>query len=309
MNIMCGIVVVSKNNYNPIDTEGVNMIDFSKYEKTNTYYGGTERKFGINVEGFEYMIKFQKHDNFGVKRNNHISEYLGSHIFELLGFEAQDTYLGMYEDEQVVACKNFVSGETQFVPFNDVGESSLEQDKETYQYSYQDIMQMLRDNVKLTSVEETISMFWDIYVVDALIGNFDRHGGNWGFLKKNNKYTLAPVFDNGSCLYPKLKDEEEMQSIMESEEKTNLRIYGYPTSQVQLNGKKSSYFEVINSLEFKECNDSVIKICERYSQEKINELIDETCFITDIQKSFYKYILRQRFEKILLPAYKKLTEK
>ena len=96
---------------------------------------------------------------------------------------------------------------------------------------------------------------------------------------------------------------------MESEEKTNLRIYGYPTSQVQLNGKKSSYFEVINSLEFKECNDSVIKICERYSQEKINELIDETCFITDIQKSFYKYILRQRFEKILLPAYKKLTEK
>ena len=45
------------------------------------------------------------------------------------------------------------------------------------------------------------------------------------------------------------------------------------------------------------------------SQEKIEELIDETCFITDIQKSFYKYILRQRFEKILLPAYKKLTEK
>ena len=185
------------------------MIEFSVYEKTNTYYGGSERKFGVNVDGFEYMIKFQKHDNFGVKRNNHISEYLGSHIFELLGFEAQDTYLGLYEDEQVVACKNFISGETQFVPFNDVGESSLEQDKETYQYSYQDIMQMLRDNVKLTSVEETISMFWDIYVVDALIGNFDRHGGNWGFLKKNNKYTLAPVFDNGSCLYPKLKDEKE----------------------------------------------------------------------------------------------------
>ena len=148
-----------------------------------------------------------------IKRNNHISEYLGSHIFELLGFEAQDTYLGMYEDEQVVACKNFVSGETQFVPFNDVGESSLEQDKETYQYSYQEIMQMLRDNVKLTSVEETISMFWDIYVVDALIGNFDRHGGNWGFLKKNNKYTLAPVFDNGSCLSPELKDEEESNIV------------------------------------------------------------------------------------------------
>jgi len=60
---------------------------------------------------------------------------------------------------------------------------------------------------------------------------------------------------------------------------------------------------------FKECNEAVIKICERYSQEKIDELIDETLFLTDTHKEFYKYILRQRFEKILLPAYKKLTEK
>ena len=100
-----------------------------------------------------------------------------------------------------------------------------------------------------------------------------------------------------------------MKQIMTSEEMTNERIYKFPTSQVQLNGKKSSYFEVINSLEFKECNEAVIKICERYSQEKIDELIDETLFLTDTHKEFYKYILRQRFEKILLPAYKKLTEK
>ena len=285
------------------------MIDFSKYEKTNTFYGGTERKFGVYIGGFEYMIKFQKQTNFGVKRFNHISEYIGSHVFELLGFEAQATYLGLYNGEQVVACKNFISGENQFVPFNDVGESSLEQDKETYQYSYQDIMQMLQDNVKLTNVQKTISMFWDIYVVDALIGNFDRHGGNWGFLKKNNKYTLAPVFDNGSSLYSQLVDDDMIKRIMESEELTNERIYKFPTSQVQLNGQKSSYFEVINSLRFKECNEAVIKICKKYSQEKIDELIDETPFLTDTHKEFYKYIIRQRFEKILLPAYKKLTEK
>lgn len=284
------------------------MIDFSKYQKTNTYYGGTEKKFGVNIDGFEYMIKFQKQTNFGEKRLNHISEYLGSHIFELLGFEVQDTYLGLYNGEQVVACKNFINGDTQFVPFNDVGESSLEQNKELYQYSYHDIMQMLLDNVKLTNVQETICMFWDIYVVDALIGNFDRHGSNWGFLKMNNKYTLAPVFDNGSSLYSQLVDDNMMIKIMESEEMTNERIYKFPTSQVQLNGKKSSYYEVINSLEFKECNISVVKICNKYSQQKIDELIDETPFLTDTHKRFYKYIISQRFEKILLPAYKKLTE-
>ncbi len=54
------------------------MIDFSIYPKTNTYYGETERKFGININGFEYMIKFQKQSNFGVKKFNHISEVIYS---------------------------------------------------------------------------------------------------------------------------------------------------------------------------------------------------------------------------------------
>ena len=80
-----------------------------------------------------------------------------------------------------------------------MGESTLAQDKETYQYDYEDIMQMLRENSKLTNVEETIVIFWQIYVVDALLGNFDRHGSNWGFIKKDNTYSIAPVFDNGSC--------------------------------------------------------------------------------------------------------------
>lgn len=285
------------------------MIDFTIYNKTNTYYGGSERKFGINIDGIEYMIKFQKQTGFGIKRLNHISEYLGSHIFSLLGFETQDTYLGLYNGEQVVACKNFIIGDNQFVPFNDVGESSLERDKDVYQYSYQDIMKMLEDNVKLTNVEETINMFWNIYVVDALIGNFDRHGGNWGFIKKNNRYTLAPVFDNGSSLYPQLVDENMMIKIMESEELSNERIYKFPTSQVQLDGKKSSYYEVINSLSFSECNMAVIKICKLYSQEKVDNLIDQTPFLSDVHKRFLKYMLNQRYKKILLPAYKKLTEK
>ena len=285
------------------------MIDFSVYPKTNTYYGGTERKFGVNIDDFEYMIKFQKQTNFGVKRFNHVSEYIGSHIFNMLGFDAQETYLGLYNGEQVVACKNFIVDGYQFVPFNDVGESSLEQDKEAYQYSYKDIMQMLADNVKLTDVKETIDMFWNIYVVDALLGNFDRHGGNWGFLKKNNRYTLAPIFDNGSCLFPQLTDDDAMNKIMDLEELTNERIYKFPTSQVQLNGKKSSYYEVVDSLAFNECNDAVARVCQKYSQQDIDDLIDTTPFLTGTHKEFYKYIIKQRYEKILFSAYKKLMEK
>ncbi|MFR7404828.1 MAG: HipA domain-containing protein [Coriobacteriaceae bacterium] len=55
---------------------------------------------------------------------------------------------------------------------------------------------------QLTDVAETISMFWEMFIVDALLGNFDRHGMNWGFIKRDNAYALAPVFDNRSCLFP-----------------------------------------------------------------------------------------------------------
>ena len=70
---------------------------------------------------------------------------------------------------------------------------------------------MLRENMKSTNVEETIDRFWDMFIVDALIGNFDRHGGNWGFIKKDNQYRIAPVYDNGSSLYPKLNTDEKLE--------------------------------------------------------------------------------------------------
>ena len=36
-----------------------------------------------------------------------------------------------------------------------------------------------------------------MFVIDAFIANFDRHGSNWGFIKKDNEYGPSPVFDNG----------------------------------------------------------------------------------------------------------------
>lgn len=283
----------------------ITALDFSEYKLNGKYYGGSERKEGISIDGEDYMIKFQKQTAFG-KRNNHISEFLGSHIFEICGLEAHKTYLGYRAGEEVVACKDFNIQGRQFVPFNDVGESTLDQDKEAYQYDYEDIMQMLRDNSKLTNVQETISMFWRIYIIDALLGNFDRHGANWGFIKENNRYTLAPVFDNGSCLFPNLADEAEMKEIMKSEEETDKRIYRFPTSQVKLNGKKSSYFEVIHSLQFEECNDALRYIMSQLDMTEVEKLIEETPLISEIQKAFYKHILMARYNKILLSSYEKM---
>lgn len=283
-------------------------MDFSKYERNRLFYGGSERKLGIVISGNEYMLKFRKRTAFGVRYND-ISEYIGSHIFAMMGFDAQETYLGTYNGEPVVACRNFIGKDEQFVPFNDVGESTLDQDKEQYQYSYEDIMKMLRDNSKLTAVEETVALFWEMFIVDALLGNFDRHGGNWGFLKRNHKYRLAPVFDNGSSLFPNMTDEDEMRAVITSEAETDKRIYSFPTSQIKLNGNKSSYFEVINSLMFPECNAALAELYDRIHLGKIFEMIDHVEGISGIHRTFYKHMLRERYEKIIRASYDALTGK
>lgn len=282
-------------------------MDYSIYEISNINYGGSERKIGIKIENEYYMIKFQKKTAFG-KRNNHISEYLGSQIFNMLGVNAQETILGTFKDENVVVCKDFNIDGYQFVPFNDVGESTIEEDKEKYQYSYEDIMSLLLLNKKIANVEDVVSSFWEIYIIDALLGNFDRHGNNWGFLKKNNKYEMAPVFDNGSCLFPNMINEDEMIYIMNSKEETAKRVYSFPTSQIKLNGKKSSYYDVINSLVYKECNEALIKIFKRINLKEIFNLIDDIKSISEVHKSFYKYMLNERYEKIIKESYNKLEK-
>ena len=280
-------------------------MDFSKYKLSGINYGGSEKKIGIYVNGNKYMLKFQKNTVFG-KRNNHLSECIGSRIFELIGIPVQKVYLGTYKGENVVACKDFINDLEQFVPFNDVGESTIDIDISKYQYTYENIMFMLEENKKITNVEETISMFWNMYIVDAFIDNFDRHGNNWGFIKNNNKYKLAPIFDNGSCLYPQMIDEHQMELIIDSDEETDKRIYSYPTSQIKIDDKKSSYYDVIYSTRFDECNKALIRIYNKIDIKRINDIIDNIENISEIHRKFYKHMIRERYEKTIKKTYIKL---
>ena len=281
------------------------MRDYTMYEKTPVMFSGAEKKFEIIIDGHRYIVKFQKNSEVGLTFN-HVSEYLGSHIFQVLGIPVQETFLGTYDGKNVVVMKNFLEQNDALVAFNGVGESSLERDKELYQYTYEDITAMLQENMKSTNVAETIDRFWDMFIVDALIGNFDRHGGNWGFIKRDNLYRIAPVYDNGSSLYPKLNTDERLAAVLESEEEIDQRIYKFPTSHIKVKNRKSSYFEVISSRQFDACNEALKRIVPRVDLARINVLIDDIEGISELRKEFYKVMLQQRFEKILMHAYRML---
>ena len=278
------------------------MRDYSDFQRTEMIFSGAERKFEIVISGQKYIVKFQKNTEVGLTYN-HVSEYLGSHIFQIIGIPVQETFLGTCDGKNVVVMKNFLTEGDRLVPFNGVGESSLERDKEFYQYTYDDITEMLLENKKSTHVEETVERFWDMFIVDALIGNFDRHGGNWGFIKRNNRYQMAPVYDNGSSLYPKLNSDAALAKVLDSDEEMDKRIFTFPTSHIKMGNRKSSYYEVIHSLAFELCNDALRRIMPRIDFDQIFVVIDEIEGISELRREFYKTMLRARYEKSLLSSY------
>lgn len=283
-------------------------MDYSRYQSSGRYYTGAERKKGILIQGEPYIVKYAKNSPQGITYS-HISEYIGSHLFQMVGLEAQQTFLGICDGSPVVVMKDFIGEDEIFVPFNAVGDSTLEQSRERYQYTYHDIMQMLEENMKLTDVEGTIQHFWNMYLVDAWIGNFDRHGSNWGFLKKDNRYRMAPIYDNGSSLFPRLNTDMKLQKILDSKEEILKRVYTFPTSQILLQGKKSSYYELIDSLQYKECNDALIRMKPKIDLEKMEKIIDGVEEISMVRKTFYKSMLHLRYEVMIKEPYRKLIGK
>ena len=72
-----------------------------------------------------------------------------------------------------------------------------------------EIIMTIKEHPFLQGISGVIERFWDMFIIDALIGNTDRNNSNWGIvLRKNGLKELAPVYDNGNCLNNKWDDEK-----------------------------------------------------------------------------------------------------
>ena len=96
------------------------MIDFSTLPRRNkTYAGANGSKIAVMYENELYMLKFPGAARLNKEMryaNGCICEYLGSHIFEIVGIPVQETLLGTFtrngKEKIVVACKDFTTPDT-----------------------------------------------------------------------------------------------------------------------------------------------------------------------------------------------------
>ena len=293
------------------------MIDFTNaVQKNKTYAGANGGKISVLYNGEQYMLKFPPVPTINKEMsytNSCISEYIGCKVFESVGIPVQETVIGTYtskgKEKVVVACKDFTSQGITLQDFASLKNRIIDSERNGYGTELADILSTIDEQTAMDS-ETLKTRFWDMFIVDALIGNWDRHNGNWGFLYNNatDEVTLAPVFDCGSSLYPQA-DEDLMKKILSDKNELNHRIFDIPLSAVTYNGKKINYFKFLSEGKFPDCNKALKRIASRIDMKKIYEIIDNTPTITELQKEFYKTMLTSRKERIIDFSLNKLKEK
>lgn len=289
------------------------MIDFTNCKRvlSRAYNGANGKKIAIEYEGEQYMLKFplsgkEKPTELSYT-NSCYSEHIGSSIFNLLGIKAQKTLLGKFnvggKEKIVCACLDFTVGGKILYDFCSIKNTVIDSEHGGTGTDLDDIEETMAKQ-QFVNPEALTEHFWNMFVVDSLLGNFDRHNGNWGFLVDpvTQKAEIAPIYDCGSCLLPQA-DEKIMNLLLSNEDELNARIYRFPTSAIKENGKKISYYDFLVGAENEGCNSALLRIYPRIDIEKICEIIENMDALSFLQKSFYKKYLNARYEKILLPAF------
>ena len=281
-----------------ISKEIHNPVVFDEAYANGKSYGGSEPKIGVTYKNNNWILKYRK-NRHGNLINNHISEYVGSKLFSTLGLETQIAELGVYKGNEIVGVRDFTNVNEVLVPHRGIGEGSTYSEERLAIYEYAEIEQDIINNKKLKDKDFVLRQFWRMFVVDAILGNFDRHGFNWGYLKdtRYNIYRIAPIFDCGSCLFPALLDEDIEKHLMDYDE-TRDRVYKFPTSQIKLNKRKSSYYDVINSQNFKGCIESVKWLKSVYDEKYLEQIINHD-MISEKRQEFIKHIVSLRYHCII----------
>lgn len=289
------------------------MIDFTQCKRVmaKAYNGANGKKIAIEYKGEQYMLKFppsakEKPTELSYT-NSCFSEHIASSIFNMLGISAQKTMLGTFEvngkEKIVCACKDFAVEGKVLYDFCSIKNTVIDSEHNGSGTELSDILETIE---KQQFVEPALLLehFWNVFVVDALLGNFDRHNGNWGFIFNSISQTteLAPIYDCGSCLLPQA-DEKIMQRVLKDEDELNSRVYQFPTSAIKQNGRKINYYDFLMEAENNEYNEAIVRMAQKIKMDQINDFIDKVPYISELQKEFYKKYIGARYEKIILPAY------
>ena len=285
------------------------MIDFDKAKRTFSGYAGSERKTARIYNDVLYMVKLPdppRGKTLISYKNNQYSGYMGCHIFESCGFKTQETVLGTLTDSKekqkvVVGCRDFTQDGAVLYEFEKLGDADVDSENR-FTTSIEDVKKILEQNDLIKDKEKEFKeKFWDMFVIDALIGNTDRHLNNWGILVKDDEVEFAPIYDCGSTLGA-LYSDDMMEEMMSSPTVFKNKEFNIASCYF-MNGKKVFYHEIFKDPP-PDLAEAIKRTIPKIDMNKIYQVIDSVGGISDIRKEYLKAALDMRNNLILQPSLK-----
>ena len=302
-------------------------------DRNGTYGGNSGDKESIMINGEYWLVKYPKkasklHD---VKEMSYTStpesEYLGSHVYEILGFPVHKTILGIRNDSTVVACKDLCDENHRLIEFrqlkntynkilNEKLDTSLSSTGSDHFVCLDEILVHLDYNPSLKDIPGIKERFWDCVIIDGLINNNDRNNGNWGILRGPDGDSLAPIFDNGASFSPNVAESKITNKLYNHEVLRQSALNGI--TAYSLNGENNALFRDLIKIDNPELKKAIIRNVPliKNNMQKISDMIDEIpgkyrekSLMSEDRKAEYKKEISIRIDEILLPAYEKILEK
>jgi len=285
------------------------MVNFNDGEERLNKFSGSEKKTTILYDGTLYMLKYpdpirdSRLKGMLSYKNNQFSEYIGSSIFKACGFEAQETVLGSFtnktgKEKIVVGCKDFTQdGSTLYEISKLANQAAISSGK--LDATIENVLVIIDDIQMIKDKDAVLRGFWDMFVIDALIGNSDRHFGNWGVLEKDGEIRFAAVYDCGSSLGA-LLDDVEMEKLMMADSLFKSKEFNV-VSCYSMDGKRIFYHEIFRNPPIG-LAEAIKRVTPRIDMAQIHRIVDSTPAISETRKEYLKKAMDMRYNQILLPA-------
>lgn len=168
----------------------------------NNTTDGMLKKAWIIENGTRYLLK-------GGYKNEILqpfNEVLATEICKRLGFYHVPYTLDIYKDIVVSKCPCFITKDTELITAYQVRN---EMERHDSVEDYEEYVKRLEEN----GIENAREKVENMYILDFLIMNEDRHLNNFGIIRNVNTLKLvdvAPIFDNGMALNIPYYDDDEV---------------------------------------------------------------------------------------------------
>ena len=212
-----------------------------------------------------------------------MSEYVASVVYEQLKLPVQQVELITWKNQPAVLIADFLPSEHYFVPFGSLIEEKFDTNGDTA-YSYENIKEIVLTHPAVTDREAVLAHFWNMFLVDFLIGGGGRNASNWGFIGYKGKLSPAPVFDSSSSFYYKDYHGETFSPP------------GTATPpRMTFQGKTKERIDVIRSGLYPECTYSAKYLLNHFSLETVAEQLYSSEMDNKMIERWFLPILQYNF--------------